>query len=413
MRQSVSSVCLGLTVLSLVSVYGCAVPKGTQAETPRIEPVYRVSSSPQTVSAIYQTGRHELGQGRYEAALGQFRQVLQLDPESVDAMNGMAVAHANLGQTEDALRWFAEAIRRSPDLGYLRANHGRLLMKAGRLDDAERELQQARSLFGALNAQADASLLELQSALALRGAAPPASAVAAAGTVGRSTAEVGAVPAAAAPRAAAPQAAAPAAAPAPTFEVNPSSPAALTRVAPGIYELGLAPAAARSVAPGNPSERVARPATAPVASTPASAAMPGPSRSDLRPPSMATAVPTESARAAPVRIEVSNGNGVTGMAARTAKSLRTRDGLAVSRITNYTSFAMPKTEVHYRAGDERAAATLLSELPADVALVAATNLRVGVDVRLVLGRDGAARRIADGTRPALAPVLAMGDSSVR
>ena len=86
------------------------------------------------------------------------------------------------------------------------------------------------------------------------------------------------------------------------------------------------------------------------------------------------------------RLEVSNGNGVTGMARKVGGLLKTA-GLPRARLTNQKPFQQRVTEVQYRVGYELAAASLSSRLPNHPAIVKADGLRSTVDVRLVLGSD--------------------------
>ena len=87
-----------------------------------------------------------------------------------------------------------------------------------------------------------------------------------------------------------------------------------------------------------------------------------------------------------VRLEVANGNGVTGLAKRTSSSLKRR-GYAVARLTNQVPYKQMITEIQYRQGQENQARRLNALLSAPAKLVESSHLRPGVGVRLVLGRD--------------------------
>lgn len=86
------------------------------------------------------------------------------------------------------------------------------------------------------------------------------------------------------------------------------------------------------------------------------------------------------------RIEVSNGNGVTGMARMAAGYLK-RQGYASARLTNQKSFNVPRSEVHYRSGYEAEAKELQSQVPGQPGMIERTDLRAGTNVRLVIGQD--------------------------
>lgn len=100
--------------------------------------------------------------------------------------------------------------------------------------------------------------------------------------------------------------------------------------------------------------------------------------------------PTTPASAAGFRLEVSNGNGVSGFA-RKFSAWVAGTTMPVRRITNYDSYSLPRTVVEYQPGYESAARRFVGNFALSPALspqfVAATKARPNSDVRLVLGRD--------------------------
>lgn len=86
------------------------------------------------------------------------------------------------------------------------------------------------------------------------------------------------------------------------------------------------------------------------------------------------------------RLEVSNGNGVTGMA-RYVGTLLAAEGLPRARLSNQRPFVEPQSRIEYRAGFASQARALSERLPGRPSLVAATALRPVTDVRVVLGHD--------------------------
>lgn len=86
------------------------------------------------------------------------------------------------------------------------------------------------------------------------------------------------------------------------------------------------------------------------------------------------------------RLEVSNGNGVLGLARRVAGRLA-QAGVPASRLTNQRPFAQARTQIQYRDGYADEAARLAGKLQRPVSIVPGTQLARHVDVRLVLGRD--------------------------
>ena len=87
------------------------------------------------------------------------------------------------------------------------------------------------------------------------------------------------------------------------------------------------------------------------------------------------------------RIEVSNGNGVRGMAARMQAFLSDRGGRVVS-IDNADRYDYERSILYYRPGSRAAAQALAAALPVlTVQLEQSEALAEGVDLRLVVGRD--------------------------
>jgi hypothetical protein len=89
------------------------------------------------------------------------------------------------------------------------------------------------------------------------------------------------------------------------------------------------------------------------------------------------------------RIEVANGNGVTGMAKRISGVLG-RQGINVSRLSNELPYKQLETKIQYRAGFEKTAAGLKNALKGHAVVVLTPTLSLKADVRLVLGRDAIA-----------------------
>jgi hypothetical protein len=93
---------------------------------------------------------------------------------------------------------------------------------------------------------------------------------------------------------------------------------------------------------------------------------------------------------APARFEISNASGVAGLARRQSQALRA-SGLDVQRITNHERFDLPASEVRFRGAAYRAAAqSAAALLPGAATLVHDAGVAARrVDVRILLGRDGA------------------------
>jgi hypothetical protein len=102
--------------------------------------------------------------------------------------------------------------------------------------------------------------------------------------------------------------------------------------------------------------------------------------------------------AAMVRVEVSNGNGVTGMAGKVGQFLRSQ-GYPAARLTNNKPFRILMTQIQYRDGHKADAQRLKLSLPDALKLVQRNDLRADVSVRLVLGKDMASHLASLGKKP--------------
>lgn len=94
---------------------------------------------------------------------------------------------------------------------------------------------------------------------------------------------------------------------------------------------------------------------------------------------------------ASLRLEVSNGNGTTGMAARLRGYLHDR-GLRsperAVRLTNANDFTHAQSFLYYRSGHRQAAENLRAVLPLkNIALQETNQMLDSIDLRLLIGRD--------------------------
>lgn len=314
---------------------GCASLGDSAADDPwRVEPAYTVKHAGATAESLYRLGRYYQGRVRYDRAIAAYQEALARNPAAVDARNGLGVIFATQGRYDDAVRELEAAVKLAPHLAYLHNNLGYVHLLRGAGEEAVRSLKEAQRLDPANERAAH----NLQLGLARLGSAavtqqrsqPPE----AANTVAR---EAVSTP----PRTAGADA------------TKADQGAILVRVDANVYELKAAPGQQASATAGTAAGAV--------------------------PASAATAV-------RPFKLEVSNGNGVNGMARRVAGQLKER-GVPTGRLTNYPSFDHAYTEIHYRAGYHAEAAGLNAALAKPVPLVATQELRGDIHVRLVLGRD--------------------------
>ncbi len=453
---------LGACAVALIT--GCA-PLGVKPDqSAKITPVYRVQQPVGTAAGNFAVGRLDLAEGRIDAAIGRFRQALQLDPNHVEALNGLGVAYGQIGRFDEAIDAFRSALASGPAAAHLLSNLGFAQLKAGRLQEASESLQRSLQLDPSnRRTRENMALLDqarqqvAQAAVARRAEAQPATARPATAddlsmkaVQPAPSAPVPVAPVAAAPAAPEPVASTPAdavpATEAPTLAtsavearvtVQPVHMAAVEIVsssqAPGSIDWAARiVTAAKSIAATVLSEASSTPSYEVVISRSANAAlvqvapnvyelesaakMATPARTE---PAQVLAVPKPvqragatvvAAKAAPVRmslsaidgLEVSNGAGVNRLAIRTAHQL-VRFGADVARVTNYRSYDRKVTEVQYRDGHLDGAKAVQQRLPVGAKLVRTGDMNPGVNVRLVLGRDMVVTQVASwfGETPAV------------
>ena len=413
---------IGSSAAALLGLGGCAGLGTTQMSGAHdVAPLTRVTGTQVTAAMHYQYGKDALARGQVRAAMAHFRGALKADGNHVDAANGLAIAYSLEGRNEVAIGLLRSALVRDPDSSMLMGNLARAQMRAGRMDDARATLgiALAKEPVGTeQRASLEAMEREFTRGVLARGPVTkpvaPTQVVAApmAASPGGSTAQVSA------PRQAAPASEVVASTPQPAPKAVPDymiftaeqSSDVVVRMGPGLYELrdrqvaqaslprltvevlrspeisGVVAAAAKKQAVA---ERAQNPAPTPPVHAKASEPPPAPqTTAKARPKLRGQKVEVEYAS-----IEVSNGAGISGLAARWSSQLRAR-GADVVRVTNYDNFNQSDTIIYYRRGFSADARDLAAKLAVLSPKLVQTNaLRAGVDVRLVLGRDASKSKV--------------------
>ena len=306
-------------------------------------PQARIDNSPATRSAAFcKLGKRMQELGDPRAAMAAYSEALLLTPDSADARNGAAVLHAQLGQLETA-RGMLQALAQEAPTARTYNNLGYVLYLQGDYAQAATVLRQSLQLDnGQQPARAN---LDLAIAALARSI----------GTVDATAETI-----------------APDLVPAPMPAV-PASRLQLTQLQPNIFALSWrdAPVAVHAALPV-PAKPVAP--VAPVATLP--------------------------------RLEVINGNGETGMAAR-MRGMLGGMGISVLRLGNQRPYGVQASSIVYRPGHAQAAASLAQTLGGMPQIQAADDggIGTGADLRLLLGKDAAASlrapdmRLASNTTP--------------
>lgn len=309
------------------TVTGCAFDQ--KIAQPTVVPVMAVRHSVESADGYYALGRYHHGGDRFADARRAYESALRLDPRHESAFNALAVLHAQSGNLDQARAMLATLIERRPKAAHFHGNIGYVHMLSGEYDAARRALETALALDPG-ERRARANLAIVMERIGARQAA---------GTTARE-----------APRPATvlgrPEAGG--------SEPGSAHAQAITQVAPHIYTLGTASGAAARVQ-AEPRASI-RPAPAPAAVRPA------------RP-----------------NIEISNGNGVRGMAKAVAGVIGNAN-VVVARLTNQKPFNVPTTHVRFSKGFEPEARRLAHQIGSGVPVEYETG-PIAADIRVVLGRD--------------------------
>jgi hypothetical protein len=87
-----------------------------------------------------------------------------------------------------------------------------------------------------------------------------------------------------------------------------------------------------------------------------------------------------------MRLEVANGNGLTGAAKKVGKYLL-GNGYPIARLTNQKPFHVQMTQIQYREGYQAEAQLLKLNIPYEAELLQRKDMKGNVSIRLVLGKD--------------------------
>lgn len=363
---------IAIAVGSMALFSGCATTNGTTGASIGIEPVFAVRGGVDA-EAQYRIGRYYQGQLRHEAAEKAFLRALTLDPYHAEAHNALGTVYFELGRIQKAEEQFKRAIALAPARAHLHNNLGYLYQEIGRADDAISAYSEALRLdpksqrilnnLAALTCEDRAECLAV-GAGALANApvaplhptrqadAPAEQAATRAEALTPSEPAAAGVPAA--PQAATTVSYATASAVVPTVQ--------LASVAPNVWEL-------RPAISEAPQRKGAVPIPVAVLAT-----------------AQATTSAVTPVRIPAGRIEIANGNGVRGMAARMGGYLRD-NGYASPRLTNHQTFSQRRTEIQYVAGSADLARQVERSFGQPARLVQVASLERQAPVRVVLGKD--------------------------
>ncbi|SEN88022.1 Tetratricopeptide repeat-containing protein [Nitrosospira multiformis] len=338
-------------------------------QTVAIKPVMEVHHTIRSADAMYQLGRYYQARVNYAEAIATYEKVLQADPGHVEAHNGLGIAHCLQDRHELALQYFRKAIGMAPLAAHLHNNLGYAHLVHGQEAEAVSAFERALRL----EPQNQRAHRNLAAAYIKTGLSDKAAALTRAGSESTAATPIAVT---------APAPGTPAGAPAGTASaaISAISPpmavaagekqklscsvgARLVQVTPGVFEFRMTETeAVAAIAPGKIIGR--------------------------------TPTPQDSGRFSgqDIRIEVSNGNGVPGMARQVSDFLQ-QNGFARPRLTDRQPYQQVLTEIHYRPGHSGVAEEISRLMPMGAPMVESYNLRKDIHVRVMLGKD-AVRQVA-------------------
>lgn len=366
---------IALCIQGALLLAGCAMLQKDEPLALKVAPAQTVRHGAVRAEAQYALGRYYRGQARYGQAVAAFRDALQANPEHAEVRDALGVILASQGRHEEAIAELEKAVASAPrsvsirnNLGYAYRLHGRnaeavaTLEMAAALDPASvrvrDNLQMARE--GAAGDEKIARLAPAKPEVVQASVAPANSAQE---SVVQERVAVALPPSATPPAA-------------PLAAVTPAVPLPVAAVPPPARSESESEAL-RPAASGVPAPQPSSPAAVNevVAQAPAQVSLP--------PPAVVSTVVSAEKKA---RLEVSNGNGVNGMAQATARQFQD-EGYARPRLTNEQGFRLDSTEIQYRPGFEQQARALQALLRPGVPMSESPRLRFDVQVRLALGKD--------------------------
>lgn len=392
-----------LCCISLLSA--CASNQSVSVAPWSIKPM-TVMSSNDKPEALYLVGRYYQGQNRYDLAIAAYQRALAADNGFVEARNGLGVIYSRQGKYREAIEAFLAAIQQAPKAAHIYSNLGYAYYLQGKYGESVTALQQATTLDPA-NQRALNNLALAYAKAGNKGESVQIFAQAA-NVAADTTAVVTVVP----ESVTAPVAIA--AVPSQSASLRPAEGASV--YAAQQTEINLA-RASKPVAQNievlelkvqkpelqmlalHKDRGVIRPAstvaTVPDVDSHVKLVQLAPNVYELH-KQQYNAEPIQVAAVvkipgtAKLRVEVANGNGVTGMAGKVGQFLRSQ-GYPVARLTNQKPFQVRMTQIQYRDGHLAEAQLLRSSLPEVPELVQRNDMRADVGIRLVLGKDVATR----------------------
>lgn len=322
----------------MLAVSGCSfMQKDRLVADIEIKPITRIkhANTHPSPKIMYLLGRYHQGKMNYPRAIAAYEKALESNPTYVEALNGLGVVYAIQGQRELSTEYFHKAIEISPEETYLYNNLGYALLTQGREIEAAAVLETALSL-DPNNETAMRNLAMAHEKITLAG-----------GNVGIPTA-------------------------APSISDFPENAVVANELR---QENTLK---SFDLTQHSHNEKTKNPAL--------NHAENYPQVFEDVTPSTIIAQSFNHSDFKGTKIEISNGNGINGMARQVSEFFQ-HHGFLKARLTNHPNFTQNETEIYFRADNLEAAQQINQMLPKRAKLIETNQLRPDINVKVLLGRD--------------------------
>ncbi len=290
----------------------------------------------------YQLGRYYQDQSRYDLAVTAYRKALSADNSFVEARNGLGVIYSIQGKYREAIDEFQLAVQQAPKASHLYSNMGYAYYLQGNYTDSVAALEQA-TLLDPNNIRAFNNLAQAyaKSGNTDKSMQTPAQGLNSPGVSTEATT---------------------------ASNLKPANPSETQLLTPSVDHDLIKPIPSGSImAEEDIGVKRLNQAT-------------NVTQLQLRNTELGAHAVEK------MRLEVANGNGLTGAAKKVGQYLR-GNGYLVARLTNQKPFHVQVTQIQYREGYQAQAELLKLNIPDSAELVQRNDMKRNVSIRLVLGKD--------------------------
>ncbi|MEQ1667565.1 MAG: tetratricopeptide repeat protein [Sulfuriferula sp.] len=351
-----------LCCLPLLSACASYQPANTVAWV--VKPMSSIKTSNDNPEALYQLGRYYQGQNRYEQAVLAYQKALAADNSFAEARNGLGVIYSIQGNYAEAIAVLKLATQQAPKAAHIYNNLGYAYYLQGQNNDAIAAL----SVAATLDPGNQRALNNLGLAYAKAGNNTDAIIAFTQALTTPHITERGIATENKMENKDASQA------------VTPTQTAQLDAPVERLAPQSLALPKDRGVI-----SRVAT-TTVPLIESQVKAVQVAPNVYELRQQPVLSVQVAATPNTVQTKLEIANGNGITGMAKRVNAFLHGQ-GYLTQRITNQKPYKVQITQIQYRSGHQMEAQRLQARLPKQSDLVQNNEMHENINVRIVLGKN--------------------------